>query len=321
MKRIISISFVAFAAMLFVSCKSDLNTQQVQPGYKTITLNAVAEQHDGISKTVFDGFDVIWQKGDKILVVNEKNVTAELRALHAGVSTTFSGSVPDDFGQILYAFYPADAYSGMNINNRTVTLKLKSFTEVENKDIPDVDERDPEDTEPTFINSIGGGANPSFACVNGQENDVKFKNICGILKVPVRNAAWYGKYTEGSTDPHFTFTLKTEKDGEALSGDFTFNFETETLSSAKKDNPGTQAVKINGWVMNMTASFYFVLPAGTLSEGFSVVAHDYFDQEAGMRLKSDQTIKRSTVKAMPQLVWEEHFSSTGKNTLSPDTGY
>ena len=104
MKRIL-LSLAAVAAL--ASCVKENN---LDPTAGQLTISAVSAD----SKTLLDGFDVVWEKTDKIAVVVSDGTTAEFSAVEStvnGSEADFVGTVSTDWADATsaYAVYPAAA--------------------------------------------------------------------------------------------------------------------------------------------------------------------------------------------------------------------
>ena len=104
MKRIL-LSLAAVAAL--ASCVKENN---LEPTAGQLTISAVSAD----SKTLLNGFDVVWEKTDKIAVVVSDGTTAEFSAVEStvnGSEADFVGTVSTDWADVTsaYAVYPAAA--------------------------------------------------------------------------------------------------------------------------------------------------------------------------------------------------------------------
>lgn len=104
MKRIL-LSLAAVAAL--ASCVKENN---LEPAAGQLTISAVSAD----SKTLLNGFDVVWEKTDKIAVVVSDGTTAEFSAVEStvnGSEADFVGTVSTDLTDATsaYAVYPAAA--------------------------------------------------------------------------------------------------------------------------------------------------------------------------------------------------------------------
>ena len=294
MKLNFKISILAILAIAFVSCESGV---EPEAAYKTITLGATLQESvDATKTTIVQGekkLEVLWEQGDEILVVDEHGWTGKLKATRSGESTVFSGDVPVNFGKIQYAFYPADKYENLVYSSKTVTVTLE------------------DNAKSTDL--IGYTKNPSCAFVNGQDNAF-FENICGILKLVLISFDPESIYYKRDVPGQFSLKLSTMADDsgvkEALSGKYTLNFDHSSdnylgLSpvSGKTNDFQKLYVTMRKWAE--PTAFYFILPNGALSNGFTLMAKDeYFGFQGGLRTSSTKTvIERGITKSLPPLHW------------------
>ena len=163
--------FIVAAAMMFVACQKD---EVAVKATKTLTLKATMEQASSASKTSFGEKEgsaqkLLWNVGDQILVVDEAGLTATLTADAEAdtATTTFTGTAPEGFGAIKYAFY--GAFANYDAAGETIELTLPETC--------------------TNLNGISKGANPSYAIVSGDA--ATFKNVCGILAFRADNSNFH----------------------------------------------------------------------------------------------------------------------------------
>lgn len=263
------------------------------PGYKTITLKAVAGQPSGeIAKTVLNGTSVEWVEGDRILVLDDKGNTTILTAQSSGSETTFSSNnVPSEFGDIQYAFYPAGAFDkeSLDTTNGTITLKLN-------------------DSSNNFDNIA---SNPSYAYVAGK-GEATFNNICGILCIPI-TVIGYACYKVPSK-----ITITSNNAAESISGPFTFEYGT--FKSSKDGDSSSHMSSKTGcaslvniekipsnwgkydWIGN-TITFYFPIPAGKFSKGFKITIVLPGGDEYEVSTNKEIPINKSGIYGMSTLYW------------------
>ena len=120
MKRIL----LSLAVIALVSCVKEAPVATVQPGADQVSIKAV----NADSKTLLDGYDVVWEKSDEISVVLE--ATTKMAANFAAVEASIKGSSADFAGTLdvewdnvtsAYAVYPATA---VDLTNNTITHTL-----------------------------------------------------------------------------------------------------------------------------------------------------------------------------------------------------
>ena len=266
---------ISMAALLLlaVSCKKDKEQQIDGSGFG---FRATVESHEGDSKTHLDGVAVKWDSNDEILV--QSNTCPEgkrfVLVYEEGDEAGFNPdeTLPEGFYSPNYtAYYPA----GM--------MQTGTFT------LPAI--------QTYKANSFGNGANPMIAAC-GDKKMLAFKNICGLLKLQL--------YSETACQVR-SITLISHKKNELLCGTGTveWNDGKPTLSLASGDGSLTLDCGAEGLVMSTGEAnpsvFYFVVPAGTLSEGFTVKVMDmdgtYWIKAA--KASTDNTIARSKIKPMP----------------------
>ena len=280
MKKLTIISMAALL-LLAASCKKEKN---VETG-EGISFRATTEAPSGDSKTYLDGQLVKWKHDDAILVCSHSE--PEGRKFIANVigdderTAEFDadGLCPDEFFEPYYrAFYP---YNNVTAANGVYTLTLPA----------------------TQVYAENGFAPETFPMMAMSHNtELNFKNICGMLELKLYNP---------SPTPckvrNITITSLKEG-GEMLWGKGTVTWGSVPVlselangsSSLKLDCFATgQGVELSTNEANPTV-FHFVVPTGTLGEGFTVkvtdVNGDIWTKNA---TNSQNLIERNTVTMMP----------------------
>lgn len=120
MKRIL----LSLAVIALASCVKEAPVTSVQPGADQVSIKAV----NADSKTLLDGYDVVWEKSDEIAVVLEATtkMAANFAAVEAsikGSSAGFAGTLDVEWDNVTsaYAVYPATA---VDLTNNTITHTL-----------------------------------------------------------------------------------------------------------------------------------------------------------------------------------------------------
>ena len=275
MKKLTIISMAALL-LLAASCKKEKKTEL---GGDAV-FRATTETHSGDSKTQLVNKAVIWNSGDAIKVFNASGTPCEFTAVsEEGSSTTsFGGTAPDDFfGSSSYtAFYPSS--EGVKLDeegNYKITLP---------------------DTQTYAANSFGPRANPMAAVSTTTE--LPFKNICGLLKLQL--------YAEETNRYVKSITLKSNMSDEMLWGTGTVTFDGDGIPSLTDFSGGSTLTLDCGSVKLGTSGsptvFYFVVPSGTLSGGFTVTVTDTDDKPIlikAAKANTNNKIQRSKITAMP----------------------
>ena len=164
MKTLTILSSAALAALLFVGCSSDGDTENATPAgeVKTYTeLGAVLPA----TRTSLDGTSVVWSASDQISVwsdVTTSPVTFSLASGEGTASATFTvpagAGVKGTSSSIYKAVYPA------NVNGNIEIPQLQSWNDYAN---------------------FGNNVNPMVA-VGTDLSNMQFKNVCGIVVVKVQ---------------------------------------------------------------------------------------------------------------------------------------
>jgi len=226
---------IALAALVtFAGCKKDKETTGT-------TLKASIEQNQGEGKTSLNPTDgaISWTAGDQILVSN--GGTPVQFALSGGEGTTngtFTYAGEFEINENTKAVYPKADFVSFDGSNVSITL--------------------PDEQTLTTLGTFANGANPMMGVYNGE--GLSFTSLCGVLGVSLtgNNVAITGIEIVSNTT--------TDK----LNG--TYSCTTANPELAKTGEDGTNSIMLN-CDATLTADaqeFYFVLPVGTLSGGFTM---------------------------------------------------
>ena len=244
-----------------------------------------ARMEPGQTRTSLQERAVLWSEGDRIRVFNETHPTGEDFILTLGAGTaegTFTG--PEMGAGPYSAVYPAEAGTRLDGSGLRVELPaVQHYAE----------------------GSFGPGANLSVGHA-GQLEGMTFRNACGILALTL-------------TGEKAIRTLRISSMGaEALSGaarvtgldtdapSLAFETGTPDASSCQLTlSCGSSAVPLGG----EGKSFYLVLPAGTLAQGFFLEAVDA-DGNAMVRhsvAQASLAIGRNEIRPMPALAYVPRY--------------
>ena len=263
-------TMICMAALLVtaMSCKKE----KVENTAVGVGFRATLEAHAGDSKTHLDGLSVKWDANDAVKVVNANDVakTFVISAIHDDYSDLVPAEgegVTDDFYKPNYqAYYPADIYDEGQVS------------------LPQ--------TQDYAAGSFGKGFNPMAAYAVNKNLD--FKNLCGLLALQLTGDCKVK-----------SITITSKKD-EMLwgKGELTLNSSKVELGAL---TDGGNSITLNCYVNNeyvqlsgTAKTFYFVVPAGTLSKGFDVVLTDNTGKVWKKSTSADLTIQQSHIKPMQQ---------------------
>lgn len=251
------LSVICMAALLLltVSCKKD--KQETGNGFRATT-----ETQSGSSKThLGNGSDanhkgVLWDLEDIIKVFNIDN--QDVKTFKAtsvnGKNALFEGTEtidPSFFTAPYTAFFPSDK---VTLDNGNFKLTLSGSQ--------------------TYNSQNGYGltstAYPMMAV--SDDKDLNFKNICSIIEFNL---------TSATTCTLQSIILTSNNSNEMLYGTGIVNWNDGNPTLGTLSGGGNSiTLSCSGIELNSTAkSFYFVVPAGTLSQGFTVKVIDTENKE------------------------------------------
>ena len=231
---------IALAALVvFAGCKKEKETNGV-------VLKASIEQNKGEGRTSLNPANgaINWTAGDKILVNNGTSTVAFTLTAGAGTTEgTFTYGGDYEFGANNVAVYPETA----TLSGNTVSLTLPA-------------------TQTAAAGIFGNGANPMLGTFTGP-NDLVFTSLCGGLGLSLtgNNVAITGIEIESWTN--------SDKLNGAFEADCT---AANPALVAATGNAGTNKVMLscNTTLTATPQDFYFVLPVGTLSGGFTMKVYN-----------------------------------------------
>lgn len=239
----------------------------------SISLVAEVEQHAGvITKTALGAENVVtWLDGDAISVfTSESGENARFAtSLEApATSASFSGTAT---GTPQFAFYPYDEDN--TIDGSTISFSMPK-------------------TQSYKASSFADGANVAVGEISG--NSFTAKNVFGVLKLKLKGTTTIAK-----------IEVTSKKSGEKLWGDFTVDASADSpVALHKDDDSGSGTIALNcGKGVTLDPStvteFLFVVPVGSLSEGFTVnIITDGVDNNKDFGTDSNATISRSNITPM-----------------------
>lgn len=185
---------------------------------------------------------VYWSNGDKIAVNGTaSNALADLAANTTSTSFTFGSVLSTPYNII----YPSSIYTDAT----HVTLPAVQTYKADN--IAD-------NMFPMAGYSVDGSG-------------IKLTHLCAIVKVSIKRA------TGGSADADNLVSVRfMGGNNEQVSGSFAIDYENATLTGASvsADDKSVKVVKNQATSTSEAVAYYIVVPAGTYSNGFSVIVQD-----------------------------------------------
>lgn len=243
----------------------------------------------------------LWSKGDAISVLTSEGINEGFTLISGSETSTgsFNGVLPA--GNSFFAWYPYNSSTSVS-SSKLHFKQAQAQTCSEANFAPD--------------------ANFMLSSFDAGTSTVAFKNVFGILKLQLSGTANVAK-----------IKLTSKNSSDMLWGDFYLYLngdqttDAQILTAANGSNVATLVfptpVKLSS---SSSKAFYFVLPPGSLSSGFTMTVYD--DSGTQVFSKSTtkaQTIKRSKTRIMPAVsgvnrpatatVKPEPFTWTAVNNL------
>ena len=235
MKKLILIALAALVVL--AGCKKEKETTGT-------TLKASITQNTSDRTSLHPNgqtAEIHWTAGDKILVNNGTSNATFTLSDGAGTKTgTFTYSDEYTFGASNVAVYPETA----TINGTTVSFTL------------------PEMQTFTEVGTFGNGANPMLGTFTDPEN-FTLTSLCGVLGVSLT----------GDDLAITGIEIVSNTANDKLNGLFEANCTaTNPVLAPATGNSGTNRVMLNcaATLTDEAQEFYFVLPVGTLANGFTM---------------------------------------------------
>ncbi len=243
-KTIMKKSFLLsiFAIATLASCQKDagiaVGGQTVEATFEaTILTNATrttAEVGDGV-------VSVLWAEDDAISMFAKGVSNSELTLEGEGGTTTgsFTGTITEGDSDSYIAYYPYAVTNALNGTTLNVTLPAKQ----------------------TYVE--GSLASAPMLAVS-QTKSLAFKNLAALVRIVLKSEDNY----------EITSVALRGNAGEALAGAATVDVSAGTLALAQDAEATTLTLDCgNGIALSAEGtSFYFVVPAMTLANGFTIVA-------------------------------------------------
>lgn len=290
MKKSLYIVLTAIA-FIAVSCEKKSPSVDPMPGKEvSMKFTCGTETASSTKTTVTDGTSVVWQWGDYIDVFNNAGEAStsgfELVDGDGTNKGVFEGSVAE--GAPYYALYPYSNGLAEKVDN-TILFYLPP-------------------TQAYAENTFAQGAMPAAGTASAT-GDIKFKNLCGVLKLQLKGAEEGMKVTNieltGKNNEVLagkaSVVLDSDPNPVAIlgAGDETLNLD---LFDPEHGELGVALSTIEA------KEFWFVVPVGAFTQGFD--AKVYFEYQGTphtqmLSTTNAQTIERGVVRIMPTVTINE----------------
>jgi hypothetical protein len=297
LKHLFLISAIVLSA---VSCE----IAEISPGISGDGFCATLESHSGVSRTTLSGSSVLWTEGDTIVVFKSASTAdSHLFVLDPADDGKANGHFSEAgfeeyYSSACYAFYPAAMAGTPSGTVLAVNLPPVQYYRE---------------------GSFDRNANPALAVSKG-DGKLAFKNLCGLISVAVKTA-------EAISEVKLTTAAE-----EALWGAGTVDMASspklvmdKPVSEAQKSlvmkvykkgddgqfvNVGPASATSDGVLKGddiPTQVFWFVVPVGTLAQGFTVTTTTTTGKcmQKYAVGKASNAIERSVCTVMPGFIFED----------------
>ena len=231
MKRTILLAVAAIVALMSASC------QKEEMG-RILTATIEQYEHNDSKAYINNDHYACWENDDKVQINTVRCTVRVSEGNEHNYSATIEGQVPT--GQDLLAFYPADMVDDLGASGGTVTLPH----------------------EQTYRKQNGHQVidNPMAAYCPEGSNELRFRNLCGLLEVTV------------NTSESVRAIQVMGDDGQMLWGEALLKLNEQYLPVLGKFTNGSNSVVllIPEDVTPVTNTFYIVVPGGTLFTNLTV---------------------------------------------------
>lgn len=208
----------------------------------------------------------LWQTGDRISVLSPGINNEFTLTDGAGTETgTFTGLLgPSELYCALYPYQSAATFDGSTVSFSTVGVQSG------------------------VAQNLPVASNPMVARFTFLNPHPSFHNVFGLLELQLSGSAAVGK---------ITITSKRAQD--KLWGDFTLTTDGQLSATGGSNELSVLYTPVVQLSETNPTPFYFSLPAGTLSSGFTVTVYDGFGKQVFTKATTKtQTIERSSIKLM-----------------------
>lgn len=216
------------------------------------------------TKTVLQNDEtVLWTNGDKVNVNGVESAALDLAEPSTSASFTFNAVLNNPY----CAVYPASIYKAAT----TITLPA---------------------TQEYVAGTFAQNASP-MAAYTTEGNNLRFQHLCAVLKLTVTKPA-------DSDHNDIAYVEFYGKNGEQVSGDFTIDFATMTLtgtSTAEADKK--VCYNVSSEFVDGALTLYVVVPAAEYSNGYTVKVVDAQGHYMEQSKKSAQTLAAGGIYEMP----------------------
>ncbi len=276
------------AIMSLFSCQKNQPSEPYQKSVNDIIYASVED--DCSSRTsIADGNNIVWSEGDCVISFMKKTLGCKYRVTteSAGSKSAEFTRVGLDYGESTplnhnVSYYPYDAavVCAASAEGSSYTLSV-TFPE----------------TQQYVSGGFAGNSFPMTAV--SDDNNLTFKNVCGLLKLQLKGVQKVASIkVQGNTTEKLSgaAVVTAYADGSVPS----IEMSSSAMNSAVLNcSPSVQLSE------SQATDFYVILPPVEFSEGFSVTVVDSESNESVFKSAKQSKIARSVVLNMPELALPE----------------
>jgi len=252
---------VMMASLLVAGCVKE---NLVEPNVPQSGVTVLTANVDAATRTVLqDDQRVLWTNGDKINVNGVESAALELDEAVASAQFTFEGLLESPYK----AVFPSSIYK----NETTVTLPAyQTYKE----------------------GSFAATASPMAAV--SATSSLQFNHLCSVIKLTVN-------MSDGSEHDNIEYVDFYGKNNEQVSGDFSINFETLSLSgTSTADADRKIRYKVSKTLGEESFVMYIVVPAQEYASGYTSKVLDDKGHFMEKSKASGQTLVAGKIYDMPE---------------------
>lgn len=249
------------ASLLVAGCVKE---NLVEPDVPQSGVTVLTANVDAATRTVLqDDEKVLWTNGDKINVNGVESAALELEEAAASAQFTFEGLLESPYK----AVFPSSIYKDAT----TVTLPAyQTYKE----------------------GSFSESASP-MAAVSSTAS-LEFSHLCAVIKLTVN-------MSDGSEHDNIEYVDFYGKNNEQVSGDFSINYETLSLSGTSTEEADKKVrYKVSKTLGEESFVMYIVVPAQEYASGYTIKVLDDKGHFMEKSKASGQTLKAGKIYDMPE---------------------
>ena len=260
----------AISVLLATSCTNELETNMQEGKLSFSSINASMADLPTSRAHLEGGGKVVWDAGDKVGIFSDTQTTPMMfECTNINESNASFTSENEVSGSNFFAYYP---YENTTINGNTMAYTLSNNT----------------------VYKAGTYFRQCPMIAKSTTNEFGFKHTCGIIRFSITGTK------------RIQSLVLEGNNGEIIAGTGTINLNAETpilaIPSDAADADKAITMTMNNLQLSSTATdFYFIVPQGEFTQGFSLTIHYLNDNSSVTPIKKvttkSITVSRSVIKS------------------------